>query len=293
MGDNPLPFSQEHSKIPTSVFVPRFLLEQQNHPFHSAYLGKTNPYDSTLIQDESDYYRYLREHTYHLLCEEATVLTVQKHRAKIDGDFLQIEKLNDDLSASLQTKEKIIRRQRYIFVLLTVFFLAYSLLATIGMTRAPSLTYEDGYSEGRSVQESSDASLYADGYAAGLADQEKKDAGLYDAAHADGYQSGYAAGKDEGYNAGYHKGYWEGYADAGERSDPGTGDSHGSRSVGGQSDGGPREDPVADTYIGNKTSKKFHLPTCSYLPDKDNQVTFDSRDEAIAAGYKPCGHCNP
>lgn len=54
-----------------------------------------------------------------------------------------------------------------------------------------------------------------------------------------------------------------------------------------------RDDPIANTYIGNKNSKKFHRPSCSYLPDQKNQVTFDSREEAINKGYDPCGHCNP
>lgn len=44
-------------------------------------------------------------------------------------------------------------------------------------------------------------------------------------------------------------------------------------------------------YIGNKNSKKLHLPTCSGLPKEENQVLFDSYDEAIDAGYTPCGNC--
>ena len=48
----------------------------------------------------------------------------------------------------------------------------------------------------------------------------------------------------------------------------------------------------ADTrYIGNKNSKKLHLPTCSGLPSPGNQVIFDNYDEAIAEGYIPCGNC--
>lgn len=46
-------------------------------------------------------------------------------------------------------------------------------------------------------------------------------------------------------------------------------------------------------YIGNKNSKVFHLPTCKSLPAEKNKVTFDTRDEAIEAGYKPCGNCKP
>ncbi|MBQ9149235.1 MAG: MBL fold metallo-hydrolase [Oscillospiraceae bacterium] len=45
------------------------------------------------------------------------------------------------------------------------------------------------------------------------------------------------------------------------------------------------------TYIGNKNSKKLHLPSCSSLPKEDNQVVFEDYDEAIAAGYTPCGGC--
>ena len=49
----------------------------------------------------------------------------------------------------------------------------------------------------------------------------------------------------------------------------------------------------AVVYIGNKNSKKFHLPTCSTLPAEKNRVFFDSRQEAVDAGYDPCGNCKP
>ena len=45
------------------------------------------------------------------------------------------------------------------------------------------------------------------------------------------------------------------------------------------------------TYIGNKNSKKLHTPDCSSLPGESNRVEFDSYDDAIAAGYVPCGSC--
>jgi hypothetical protein len=54
-----------------------------------------------------------------------------------------------------------------------------------------------------------------------------------------------------------------------------------------------RAAPVYSTYIGSADTKKFHLPTCSYLPDPQNQLTFASREDALAAGYAPCGHCHP
>jgi beta-lactamase superfamily II metal-dependent hydrolase len=46
-------------------------------------------------------------------------------------------------------------------------------------------------------------------------------------------------------------------------------------------------------YIGNKNSKKFHLPSCSTLPAEQNRVYFKTREEAINAGYVPCKRCNP
>jgi len=50
-------------------------------------------------------------------------------------------------------------------------------------------------------------------------------------------------------------------------------------------------EPADTRYIGNKNSKKLHLPTCSGLPSESNRVVFDDYDEAIAEGYIPCGNC--
>lgn len=49
--------------------------------------------------------------------------------------------------------------------------------------------------------------------------------------------------------------------------------------------------PQGQTYIGNKNSKKLHIPSCSSLPKEENRVYFDSYDEAIAEGYVPCSKC--
>ena len=44
-------------------------------------------------------------------------------------------------------------------------------------------------------------------------------------------------------------------------------------------------------YIGNKNSLKFHGPDCRNLPAEENRVYFDTYDEAVNAGYTPCGSC--
>ena len=46
-------------------------------------------------------------------------------------------------------------------------------------------------------------------------------------------------------------------------------------------------------YIGNLSSHKFHASACRGLPKEGNRVYFNSRDEAISAGYDPCGICKP
>lgn len=47
------------------------------------------------------------------------------------------------------------------------------------------------------------------------------------------------------------------------------------------------------TIIGNSRSKKYHDLSCRYAKslNPENKVNFRSPDDAIAAGYTPCGTC--
>ena len=47
------------------------------------------------------------------------------------------------------------------------------------------------------------------------------------------------------------------------------------------------------TYIGNKNTKKFHLPDCYTLPKEKNRVYIPSRESAIRMNFRPCKNCNP
>ena len=50
------------------------------------------------------------------------------------------------------------------------------------------------------------------------------------------------------------------------------------------------------TYVLNTNTKKFHYPSCSSVKDiKDNHRKnfYGTREEAVAAGYAPCGRCHP
>lgn len=54
----------------------------------------------------------------------------------------------------------------------------------------------------------------------------------------------------------------------------------------------PSDVPSATSeYIGNRNSKKFHTSTCSSLPKEENRTYFDSYQDALDAGYTPCGNC--
>lgn len=48
-------------------------------------------------------------------------------------------------------------------------------------------------------------------------------------------------------------------------------------------------------YMGNKNSKILHLTTCDSASRTSmaNRVYFETREEAIEKGYKPCGRCKP
>lgn len=46
-------------------------------------------------------------------------------------------------------------------------------------------------------------------------------------------------------------------------------------------------------YVGNIISKRFHRPGCEQLPSEKNQEIIGLREDALAAGYIPCGSCKP
>ncbi|MHB1458723.1 MAG: Ada metal-binding domain-containing protein [Armatimonadota bacterium] len=49
----------------------------------------------------------------------------------------------------------------------------------------------------------------------------------------------------------------------------------------------------AGGYIGNIESKKFHMPTCRFLPGDKNRTVLNSREEAVNKGFIPCKVCKP
>ena len=55
------------------------------------------------------------------------------------------------------------------------------------------------------------------------------------------------------------------------------------------------ENKISNEYYANKSTKKFHLNSCSYAENikSENLYISKSRDELIGNGYEPCKKCNP
>lgn len=51
--------------------------------------------------------------------------------------------------------------------------------------------------------------------------------------------------------------------------------------------------PVKAAYVGNTNTHRFHKLPCRYAGCPNCKARFATRDEAIAAGYRPCGTCDP
>jgi hypothetical protein len=48
-------------------------------------------------------------------------------------------------------------------------------------------------------------------------------------------------------------------------------------------------------YVASKFSIKYHLPTCKQVRglQEQSRITFSTPEEAVKAGYLPCGVCIP
>lgn len=50
---------------------------------------------------------------------------------------------------------------------------------------------------------------------------------------------------------------------------------------------------IGGMYHGNQKSHVFHKSSCKVFNCKNCVIVFESRDEAIKAGFRPCGICRP
>jgi hypothetical protein len=51
----------------------------------------------------------------------------------------------------------------------------------------------------------------------------------------------------------------------------------------------------SEGYVASKSGKVFHKPTCSHAKRIQNKtkITYQTKEEAVAAGRRPCQSCNP
>jgi len=56
-----------------------------------------------------------------------------------------------------------------------------------------------------------------------------------------------------------------------------------------------KQQNIESNYVASKNSEVFHKPDCPSAAriSAENRVTYETRDEAIAAGKRPCKRCNP
>ena len=54
-----------------------------------------------------------------------------------------------------------------------------------------------------------------------------------------------------------------------------------------------KPDDDAPQLMGNTGTLVFHSPDCQYSKSKKCTAVFNTREEAIQEGYKPCGTCKP
>lgn len=52
---------------------------------------------------------------------------------------------------------------------------------------------------------------------------------------------------------------------------------------------------VQAAYVGNRNSMKYHRADCRYAAQvkAENCIAFDNAEQALIAGYTPCGACKP
>jgi methylphosphotriester-DNA--protein-cysteine methyltransferase len=56
----------------------------------------------------------------------------------------------------------------------------------------------------------------------------------------------------------------------------------------------PTAAPANETaFAGNVSTHKFHKRGCRYYSCSNCTAKFATREEAIAAGFRPCGTCLP
>ena len=237
-------------------------------PFDYAY-AKTNPFSGEEITTVEAYEEYLRllalRLTYNDLLADTQSIAVAQTK-ELSARCSTAERELSAVSSALHDSEEKVKRSRKIIDIFLVIIVVFSGLLVWSLFSYADRRYDAGYSYADSVLRSEFQ----------LKSQQQ-------------YDKGY----DAGYAVGYSKSLPSSAASIPFTSAPSASNSSAVRTFGGSSSPRDTSPSPGAAYIGNTSSKKFHRPTCSYLPDQANRTSFSSREAALSAGYSPCNHCNP
>lgn len=213
-----LPFSQERSEISPQEFHAFHQQELSRYPFLPQYLNRKNPYTGEPIQSAADYDAYLREHSYHALCDrqcrrirsscedalsrhESVIAAVKKENAAAAAYSLQVQKR---LRTEADDAKKTSRLWRLLALAAIVLSFGFHIVLAISSERVVEARgYQRGFDD---AQTQGNAEAYQSGYDDG-----------YDNGHTDGYDKAEHEHIEDisiGYDDGYREGYIDGYEDA-------------------------------------------------------------------------------
>jgi len=198
------------------------------------------------------------------------------------------------------------------FVVIGLILLVASLLVSCGYTEADlDATYQEGHADGYDSGSHAGYKVgYEEGKFAGLAELELAKEEAYDLGYDKGYAkgedktygSGYRAGEDAGYNSGYEVGYqngfWAGEEEASAAYHTIAEDSYYQGYTEGYADGFEAKSSAVPTtlgFVGSVNSDIYHYPWCVWAQQiyPQNEIWFDSVEDAKAHGYRPCKVCKP
>jgi Flp pilus assembly protein TadB len=136
-GDNATPFlpTIEHKPLPAFApiqrsgvselaFFRKYESEKRDHPFRPEYIGLLNPYLKEPVQSEADYYLYLREHTYQILCDKMVTDSTEEICAQAKREILLADADRRTAWEYVDKRDKVLRRMRTLFFVLLGLILA-------------------------------------------------------------------------------------------------------------------------------------------------------------------------
>ncbi len=272
-------YSIDEPDIELNITKEQFLVavnqELADSPYvPSKYDGLHNPYTGKIVRSQADYEEYIREYTFHRLCEEGTV---SAYNAKVSAELKRVEVRHKEENAKL--------RHRYRSLLLIACVALISSFIYIGVTPSQEEAYKSGYDSGydiaKSDSESAASSAFNEGYNAAKSEFNGDISDAYD----DGFNRGYSDGKSTGYDSGYAAGLKEGQSKPSSSSGSTSGNS-----PNGSSGGTTSSTSQTSTVYITESGSKYHRGSCSYLSNSKISISLSS---AKAQGYTPCSRCNP